>query len=70
MTNADLGAEEMALIRQALWLAADTRILDIAQTMHLNTADASEFRARCWNLYEAMDGEVPGPPLNDGSGTP
>jgi hypothetical protein len=47
-------AEQTALIRQALWLAADTRIIDIAQAMHMTLGDASEFRSRCWNLHEAM----------------
>jgi hypothetical protein len=55
-------ADELAFVRQALWLAADTRIIDIAQAFHLNTLDASDFRERCWNLHEAL---AP----TDGSGT-
>jgi hypothetical protein len=40
----------------ALWVASDTRIVDLAGSLHLTTIDAERVREACWDLYKSRTG--------------
>lgn len=50
LTNSD------AVIDLALWIASDTRIIDLAGSLHLRTVDAERVREACWDLYRSRTG--------------
>jgi hypothetical protein len=46
--------DEVAIIRQALYVAADTRIADLCGMLSLTTSEASKFREQAWDLHEEL----------------
>ncbi len=39
------------LVRKALYVVADTRIVDLMGCLKMSTTEATQFREQCWDLH-------------------
>lgn len=46
--------DDLNVIRQALYVAADTRLTDLCGLLNMKTSEAQAFRDRCLELHDAM----------------